>query len=155
VQLHELGLVRVQDGVDGLHHARATQQLYGLLLKSPYITPDRVLVALTHAEAGAVPDDALEHAVETDFAVCFCVGDDGNDRMNVFGVPALFQEVFWWCMHHLTPWDISTIDVEKAIQQVAGFPILVRALTLLLAPTNLSARPDQRACVHLDHTRRH
>jgi hypothetical protein len=67
--------------------------------------------------------------------------------MNVFGVPALFQEVFWWCMHHLTPWDISTIDVEKAIQQVA-VPVLVRALTLLLAPITLSsARPDHTACV--------
>jgi hypothetical protein len=44
--------------------------------------------------------------------------------MNVFGVPALLQDVYWWWMHHLTPWDITEIDVERAIQQI-GVPVMV------------------------------
>lgn len=45
-------------------------------------------------------------------------------RMNVFGVPALLQEVYWWWMHRLTPWDITEIDVERAIQQIA-VPVMI------------------------------
>jgi acetyl esterase/lipase len=68
-------------------------------------------------------------------------------RMNVFGVPALLQEVYWWWMHRLTPWDITEIDVERAIQQIA-VPVLVR----WCSATTPSSTPPSSGNALLQHS---
>jgi hypothetical protein len=63
----------------------------------------------------------------------------------VFGVPAFVQEIYWWWVERLFPWDLSEIDLERAIQQIT-VPVMVRLLLPASGRREWSAQdsPDMR-----------